>query len=71
MRERGWRSEGIQPPFRPSLCSDPSVDVAHFKEHGAHVLVGTPGRIDDIMKRCTTMDFKRLEVCGGEGGGEQ
>ena len=55
------------PPFRPSLCSDPAVDVAHFKEHGAHVLVGTPGRIDDIMKRCATMDFKRLEVSVGGG----
>ena len=24
--------------------------------------MGTPGRIDDIMKRCTLMDFKKLEV---------
>jgi ATP-dependent RNA helicase DDX55/SPB4 len=36
--------------------------VARFKEQGAHVLVGTPGRIDDVMKRCSAMDLKRLEV---------
>ena len=41
---------------------DPAIDVSHFKDHGAHILVGTPGRIDDIMKRCTVMEFKRLEV---------
>jgi len=46
----------------PPPCSDPAVDVSHFKDHGAHILVGTPGRIDDMMKRCTFMDFKRLEV---------
>ena len=51
--------------FNPHLHPhrDPAVDVSHFKDHGAHILVGTPGRIDDIMKRCTTMEFKRLEVC--------
>ncbi|GAX83788.1 hypothetical protein CEUSTIGMA_g11213.t1 [Chlamydomonas eustigma] len=44
--------------------TDPALDVSHFKEQGAHVLVGTPGRIDDVIKRCGTsiMDFKRLEV---------
>ncbi len=25
-------------------------------------MVGTPGRIDDVMKRCSAMDLKRLEV---------
>ncbi|EFJ40203.1 hypothetical protein VOLCADRAFT_108284 [Volvox carteri f. nagariensis] len=42
--------------------TDPAQDVAAFKSRGAHVLVGTPGRIDDIVKRCTAMDLKRLEV---------
>lgn len=43
-------------------CSDPAADVAAFKETGAQVLVGTPGRILDVMKRCTAMDLRRLEV---------
>ncbi|KAL6765995.1 DEAD-domain-containing protein [Haematococcus lacustris] len=42
--------------------ADPGEDVAEFKASGAQLLVGTPGRLDDIMKRCTAMDFKRLEV---------
>ncbi len=36
--------------------------MAQFKQAGAQLLVGTPGRIDDVMKRCALMDFKRLEV---------
>eukprot|EP00798_Chlamydomonas_sp_ICE-L_P018836 gene18836-25384_t len=42
--------------------TDTSADVASFKENGGHVLVGTPGRIDDVMKRCALMDMKRLEI---------
>ncbi|EFN51762.1 hypothetical protein CHLNCDRAFT_139706 [Chlorella variabilis] len=42
--------------------TDPAVDVAAFKEVGGHVLVGTPGRLDDIMQRCTTMDLRTVEV---------
>lgn len=41
---------------------DPAEDVSHFKEHGGQVLVGTPGRIDDVLKRCPLMDTRRLEV---------
>ncbi len=26
------------------------------------MVIGTPGRIDDIMKRCASMDCRRLEV---------
>jgi ATP-dependent RNA helicase DDX55/SPB4 len=26
------------------------------------VLIGTPGRIDDVMKRCAAMDMRQLEV---------
>lgn len=32
--------------------------MAAFKESGGHVLVGTPGRLDDIMQRCATMDLR-------------
>ncbi|KAL4433585.1 hypothetical protein ABPG75_000026 [Micractinium tetrahymenae] len=42
--------------------TDPGADVAAFKEGGGHVLVGTPGRLDDIMQRCTTMDLRTVEV---------
>lgn len=45
-----------------TLLRDPAEDVSHFREHGGHVLVGTPGRIDDVLKRCTFMDARRLEV---------
>ncbi len=37
--------------------------MAAFKAHGAHVIIGTPGRIDDVMKRLGgAMETKRLEV---------
>lgn len=42
--------------------TDPTQDVATFKDQGGNILIGTPGRIDDIMKRCSSMDTKRLEV---------
>ncbi|KAI8465769.1 MAG: DEAD-domain-containing protein [Monoraphidium minutum] len=42
--------------------TDPAADVALFREAGGQVLVGTPGRLEDILKRCRDMDTKRLEV---------
>lgn len=42
--------------------SDPAQDVARFKEGGGQVLIGTPGRLHDIMTRCAVMDTKALEV---------
>ncbi|KAG1653913.1 hypothetical protein FOA52_003829 [Chlamydomonas sp. UWO 241] len=42
--------------------TDPAEDVARFKASGAAVLIGTPGRIDDVMKRCALMDLRQLEV---------
>ncbi|KAL4450591.1 hypothetical protein ABPG77_000947 [Micractinium sp. CCAP 211/92] len=42
--------------------TDPSADVAAFKDGGGHVLVGTPGRLDDVMQRCTFMDLRTVEV---------
>ncbi|KAL4439652.1 hypothetical protein ABPG75_002653 [Micractinium tetrahymenae] len=44
------------------ILRDPGADVAAFKEGGGHVLVGTPGRLDDVMQRCTTMDLRTVEV---------
>mmetsp|Transcript_28156 Transcript_28156/g.76011 ORF Transcript_28156/g.76011 Transcript_28156/m.76011 type:complete len:725 (+) Transcript_28156:79-2253(+) len=42
--------------------TDPAEDILRFREQGGHVLVGTPGRIDDVLKRCPLMDTRRLEV---------
>ncbi|KAK9812827.1 hypothetical protein WJX72_004361 [[Myrmecia] bisecta] len=42
--------------------TDPREDVNCFKEKGGQVVVGTPGRIADILKRCPAMDLKRVEV---------
>eukprot|EP00775_Hariotina_reticulata_P007461 gene7461-7671_t len=43
--------------------TDPSQDVAAFKASGGHILIGTPGRLNDVMKRLgPAMDTKTLEV---------
>ena len=37
--------------------------MAAFAESGAHVLVGTPGRLADLVQRAAPkLDLKRLEV---------
>jgi hypothetical protein len=36
--------------------------VAAFQENGAHVLVGTPGRLSDVFERSQLLDPKCLEV---------
>jgi superfamily II DNA/RNA helicase len=43
--------------------SDPAADVLAFKSSGGHILIGTPGRLDDVMKRLGgALDTKQLEV---------
>ena len=43
--------------------TDPADDVAKFKSEGSWLIIGTPGRIDDMVKRCSSlMDLKRVEV---------
>lgn len=42
--------------------TDVSADVAKLKGTGANVLIGTPGRLYDIMERVSSLDFKNLEV---------
>ncbi|GFR50915.1 hypothetical protein Agub_g13233, partial [Astrephomene gubernaculifera] len=71
-RELAKQIHGVAEPFIASVPhlkamllvggTDPAQDVAAFKAHGGHVLVGTPGRIEDILKRCPAMDLRRLEV---------
>lgn len=42
--------------------TDVGQDVQQFLSEGGQVIIGTPGRVDDIMKRCAAMDLKKLEV---------
>lgn len=41
--------------------SSPADDYRHFKAMGADIVVGTPGRAEELMKR-TGVDLKELEV---------
>jgi len=38
-------------------------DIKKIEEDGANVLIGTPGRLFDIMDRIDILDFRSLEVC--------
>ncbi|KAL4544588.1 hypothetical protein Ndes2526B_g00544 [Nannochloris sp. 'desiccata'] len=42
--------------------TDPAADVAALKSHGGHLLIGTPGRLDDVVQRCSFLDMKTVEV---------
>ena len=44
------------------VCSDPAADVKEFATNSAQVLIGTPGRLLDVMQRSSLMSLKRLEV---------
>eukprot|EP00898_Chlorokybus_atmophyticus_P003812 jgi/Chlat1/4431/Chrsp29S00326 len=39
-----------------------AADVARFQSNGANILVGTPGRLDDVLTRSAAMDVKELDV---------
>ena len=45
---------------------DPAADVARLASHGATVLIGTPGRLADVVARtrgnAAALDLRRLEV---------
>ena len=41
---------------------DPLVDVETFEREGGNVIVGTPGRISDVMQRSALLDTRQLEV---------
>uniref|UniRef100_A0A2P2JDF7 ATP-dependent RNA helicase n=1 Tax=Rhizophora mucronata TaxID=61149 RepID=A0A2P2JDF7_RHIMU len=38
------------------------ADVRKIEEEGANLLIGTPGRLYDIMERVDVLDFRNLEV---------
>lgn len=42
--------------------TDVTAEVAKLKQTGANVLIGTPGRLYDIIERVSALDFRNLEV---------
>jgi ATP-dependent RNA helicase DDX55/SPB4 len=51
--------------FSSLLCiggSDIRTDIDRFKKQGAHVLIGTPGRLDELLKKQTIFNTKEVEV---------
>ncbi|KAJ1417719.1 P-loop containing nucleoside triphosphate hydrolase [Sesbania bispinosa] len=38
------------------------ADMKKIEEEGANILIGTPGRLYDIMNRMDVLDFKNLEI---------
>lgn len=41
---------------------DVKADMKKIEEEGVNILIGTPGRLHDIMNRMDILDFKELEV---------
>ncbi|KAH7677705.1 RNA helicase protein [Dioscorea alata] len=41
---------------------DVRADMKRIEEEGVNVLIGTPGRLHDIMERADILDFRSLEV---------
>ncbi|XP_038891300.1 DEAD-box ATP-dependent RNA helicase 18 [Benincasa hispida] len=42
--------------------ADVKVDMKEIEEEGANLLIGTPGRLFDIMDRMENLDFRNFEV---------
>lgn len=54
------------PGFRSVLLvggTDVAADVKRIEEEGVNLLIGTPGRLFDIMDRVEILNFKSFEVC--------
>ncbi|WVZ72397.1 hypothetical protein U9M48_020864 [Paspalum notatum var. saurae] len=41
---------------------DIKVDLKKVEQEGANILVGTPGKLNDIMEHTDTLEFKNLEI---------
>ncbi|XP_075513373.1 DEAD-box ATP-dependent RNA helicase 18 [Primulina tabacum] len=51
--------------MRPVLLvggAEVKADVTKIEEEGANLLIGTPGRLNDIMERMDILDFRSLEI---------
>jgi hypothetical protein len=59
------------PPHHPHTHRDIAGDVAGLSVGGAGLLVGTPGRLEDVMRRAPWLDYKHLEVRWGGGDGDR
>ena len=42
--------------------TDVKAELADLREHGGHVVVGTPGRVDDVMERLPSLLWRGLEL---------
>ncbi|KAL1567844.1 DEAD-box ATP-dependent RNA helicase 18 [Salvia divinorum] len=50
---------------RPVLLvggADVKADMTKIEEEGANLLIGTPGRLNDIMEHVDMLDFRNLEI---------
>lgn len=50
---------------RPMLLvggAEVKADTTKIEEEGANLLIGTPGRLSDIMEHMKMLDFRNLEV---------
>ncbi|KZV34937.1 DEAD-box ATP-dependent RNA helicase 18 [Dorcoceras hygrometricum] len=53
------------PNVRPMLLvggAEVKADVTKIEVEGANLLIGTPGRLNDIMERMDILDFRSLEI---------
>ncbi|KAJ7959598.1 RNA helicase [Quillaja saponaria] len=71
-RELSSQIYNVSQPFISTLSNVKSVllvggvevhgDVRKIEEDGANLLIGTPGRLHDIMERMDVLDFRNLEI---------
>lgn len=71
-RELSTQMYNVAQPFVSTLPNVKSVllvggrdvraDMNTIEEEGCNVLIGTPGRLSDIMERMDILDFRNLEV---------
>ena len=71
-RELSSQIYNVAQPFISTLPNVKSVllvggvevksDLKKIEEEGANLLIGTPGRLYDIMERMDVLDFRNLEV---------
>ncbi|EOA23096.1 hypothetical protein CARUB_v10003883mg [Capsella rubella] len=71
-RELSTQIYNVAQPFISTLANVNSVllvggrevkaDVKIIEEEGCNILIGTPGRLSDIMERMEILDFRNLEI---------
>lgn len=71
-RELSSQIYNVAQPFTSTLSNfksmllvggaDVKADMKKIEEEGANLLIGTPGRLYDIMERMESLDFRNLEV---------